>query len=594
MSDYLQSSRIKKCPLWVRGLDVSVALGFVFLLYNGLSNRTPGVEPSEFAGAVDMTPLDQVAVQQEGRIKSFDSHARTMMQFINGLNEIDGQGHSFTYLDLLFRPEAYESRPSVYVKKKIIRQRVAQALDDTHALPPATREVFMETGMIAPAWLFLPPVQDLLAVMERNVMRGEREAGAIRSALALVTRTSILAERLQIIPPSVGDESVAWHSVDELGLAGMPRDDAHAGVAAGRGIPDLDSQIEAKLSAAWQGLAESWRNEDAPAVNEALIELATLVATVNPGIYPDTERLRWESWYFRHRGLTWGWVFYLLAVVPLLMALIYRWRWAHIAGMAVFVLAFALHTSTLGLRWYISQRWPNSNMFEAVTTAAWFGGIGALLLELWVRRRPLRGLFALASAGASMTAMMCTYFLPVTLSANVSNMMPILADVWLYIHTNVIIFSYCLIFMGGLTGLFYLRYRLGGGDPGVAKAGGAGTLIMDTGGAGGFLRSDKATLGQILDAGTMVLMELAFILLWTGLVMGAIWADHSWGRPWGWDPKEVFALCTFLIFLILVHVRFKVRDKGLWTAVLAVVGCAVMLFNWIVINFVIRGLHSYA
>jgi ABC-type transport system involved in cytochrome c biogenesis permease subunit len=90
----------------------------------------------------------------------------------------------------------------------------------------------------------------------------------------------------------------------------------------------------------------------------------------------------------------------------------------------------------------------------------------------------------------------------------------------------------------------------------------------------------------------MVLVELAFIMLWTGLVMGAIWADHSWGRPWGWDPKEVFALNTFLIFLVLLHVRLKVRDKAFWTAILAVVGFEVMMFNWIVVNFVISGLHS--
>ena len=92
----------------------------------------------------------------------------------------------------------------------------------------------------------------------------------------------------------------------------------------------------------------------------------------------------------------------------------------------------------------------------------------------------------------------------------------------------------------------------------------------------------------------MVLMELSFVMLWAGLVMGAIWADHSWGRPWGWDPKEVFALETFVVFLLLVHVRWRVKDKGFWTALLALVGAGVMLFNWIVVNFVITGLHSYA
>ena len=113
-------------------------------------------------------------------------------------------------------------------------------------------------------------------------------------------------------------------------------------------------------------------------------------------------------------------------------------------------------------------------------------------------------------------------------------------------------------------------------------------------GGGGFLTEDRPAPGQVYDGATMVLVELSFIMLWTGIVMGAIWADHSWGRPWGWDPKEVFALNTFLIFLILVHVRLKVRDKAFWTAVLAVIGFEVMMFNWIVVNFVISGLHSYA
>src|SRR5205085_6722707 len=60
-------------------------------------------------------------------------------------------------------------------------------------------------------------------------------------------------------------------------------------------------------------------------------------------------------------------------------------------------------------------------------------------------------------------------------------------------------------------------------------------------------------LAQMLDSATMLILELFFITLWTGVIMGAVWADHSWGRPWGWDPKEVFALNTWIIFLILVH-----------------------------------------
>jgi ABC-type transport system involved in cytochrome c biogenesis permease subunit len=137
----------------------------------------------------------------------------------------------------------------------------------------------------------------------------------------------------------------------------------------------------------------------------------------------------------------------------------------------------------------------------------------------------------------------------------------------------------------------YLAWRAAGGGRDYARVGGAGAAIEMAGAAGDAARP---SLGTILDGVTMLLTELSFIMLWAGIVMGAIWADHSWGRPWGWDPKEVFALNTFVIFALLIHVRWKVRDKGLWTAVLGIVGAAVMLFNWIVINFVISGLHSYA
>ena len=239
-------------------------------------------------------------------------------------------------------------------------------------------------------------------------------------------------------------------------------------------------------------------------------------------------------------------------------------------------------------------------MYEAVTTAAWFGSVGALVIEVLVRRTAMKSVFALSAATASMVALMAAYYLPAYMNPNISNMMPVLNDIWLYIHTNAIIFSYCLIFMAAVSGGLYIVNRMFGGAPAYAKAGGAASVLLATGvGAtqvsqGGTAPVRRARLGEVLDGVSMVLMELSFVLLWAGLVMGAIWADHSWGRPWGWDPKEVFALETFIVFAVLIHVRMKVHDKGLWTAWLCVLGAVVMLFNWIVINFVITGLHSYA
>lgn len=99
---------------------------------------------------------------------------------------------------------------------------------------------------------------------------------------------------------------------------------------------------------------------------------------------------------------------------------------------------------------------------------------------------------------------------------------------------------------------------------------------------------------QHLDWSHLIILNMVFIFLFVGIILGAVWADYSWGRPWGWDPKEVFAMNTWLIYAILIHARFVARERGLWTAWLSVAGCLMMAFNWCYVNFFIVGLHSYA
>ena len=94
----------------------------------------------------------------------------------------------------------------------------------------------------------------------------------------------------------------------------------------------------------------------------------------------------------------------------------------------------------------------------------------------------------------------------------------------------------------------------GGVKPEKYAVGGAASLMMGTSPTQSFLKPEPPTTSQVLDGATMVLVELSFVALWTGLVMGAIWADHSWGRPWGWDPKEVFVLVGLGVTPFVVNV----------------------------------------
>ncbi len=654
----------------IRVIDLLVVVAVLgYCGYKGMTRAPTGQQgPSPFERQLRLGPLQTTAVQADGRVRSFESHAKVYMGYVTGPRSIDGRSDGFTYLDLLFRPERYDDVDLLYVKNKNVRAQILEALQGHPDLDAARVSAIDRSGLIARRLISEPAVQALLQRLGRDLIRTAKPVDAIRSALT-VSDSRFLIDALRVVAPPDGNTGTPWLSMADLSAtSGVPKDDVHGGMDGRTVIPGLDPAFQEEVSDTWTALASAWRVEDASTVNRQLERLAALVPTVSPRLYPSRGRLQMESWYFGNKSMTWVWLIYLASVVPLLMSVIYKWDGARKAGMLMFLIAFAFHTVSLGIRWYISGRWPNSNMFEAVTTSAWFGGVGALILEWVVRRSAYRNLFALGSAAASMAALMAAYFLPAQLDSSINNKMAALNDVWLYIHTNMIIWSYAVIGLACVPALLQLRHRwcltwddetiprprllilplalavlnytgyrllmhvlddparelAGGSFIGVsgtfwaslmivlleassvrtrraagakierAASGGAAALIMGSTSSSSFIKPDRPTASQVFDGATMVLVELSFVMLWTGIVMGAIWADHSWGRPWGWDPKEVFALNTFLIFLILIHVRLKVRDKAFWTAILAILGFEVMMFNWIVVNFVITGLHSYA
>lgn len=653
----------------IRWIDVMVIGAIVALIgFFGFGRaRAPKPQMSEFAQQVRLDPLYQIAVQADGRLRSFESHAKTTLSYIAGARVIRGQTSGVTYLDLIFRPESYRAEEIIFVKNKEVRRQIIDAASGQAAIDKETGDRWLDVGLFPRPTLLSQPVMGLMQRLSGDLIRTAKTVDAIEAAMR-VSEPSYLTSNLRIVPPPGVDVRRPWIAIDDVLASTAPTDQAHAAIRKTGNIEGLKEDVQKNLADAWGALGAAWRAQDAAKVNAEIEKLVAMVHGLQSPLYPSVKRLEMESWYFRYKSMTWVWLLYLAAVAPLLMSVIYRWDRARTIGMVLFGIAFAAHTVSVAIRWYISGRWPNANMFEAVTTSAWFGGVGALILEWVARRTALRNLFALGSAAMSMIALMAAYFLPAQLDSSLNNKTAALNDIWLYIHTNVIIWSYAVIGLGCVPALLQLRHRwcrlwdLGviprfrlillpmamgvlnytaylllmmaidrdhhglsanklwavmGASLGATmfialeivgargrriagfaldrgSAGGAASLMSNPAPVGTFLKANGPTATQVFDGATMVLVELAFIMLWTGTVMGAIWADHSWGRPWGWDPKEVFALNTFLIFLILIHVRLKVRDKAFWTAVLAIVGFEVMMFNWIVVNFVISGLHSYA
>jgi cytochrome c-type biogenesis protein CcsB len=238
-------------------------------------------------------------------------------------------------------------------------------------------------------------------------------------------------------------------------------------------------------------------------------------------------------------------------------------------GVALTVLGFLLSLFGVVMRALAAQRAPWGNMFEFTITAMVFV-VGVYLILVW--RAGVRWLG-----------------LPVTLLAAVGNglavtvfyvavapLVPALHSVWFLIHIVAAAISGAAFNVGGLMSILYLIKK---------RAEERDTV--------------RGYLGRVPESRKIDLIAYRFnafaFPLWTfTVVAGAIWAEYAWGRYWGWDPKETWALVTWVIYACYLHARSTAGWRGTKAAVIAIIGLASFWFNFVGINLLVSGLHSYA
>jgi ABC-type transport system involved in cytochrome c biogenesis permease subunit len=255
----------------------------------------------------------------------------------------------------------------------------------------------------------------------------------------------------------------------------------------------------------------------------------------------------------------------LAAVLTLVLSLLVGVRALYLAGLGFYVASLLVQGLGFFLRITISGRAPVSNMYETVIFVAFMSALFALILELIYRRTVI----CLAGAAVATLGLVLADQLPLALDPKISPMVPILrTNYWLTVHVLTIVSSYA----GGT-----LAWGLGNL-----------TLILLVCGKG------KPDYLHTLSQFTYRAMQITVLLLAAGTFLGGWWAAESWGRFWGWDPKEVGALVALVCYVIPLHARYVgwVKDFGL--AVSAVLCYASILLSWYVVNFVVAaGLHSY-
>jgi cytochrome c-type biogenesis protein CcsB len=227
---------------------------------------------------------------------------------------------------------------------------------------------------------------------------------------------------------------------------------------------------------------------------------------------------------------------------------------------------FLFHTLGLGLRWYIAGHAPMSNGYESMIFISW-----ATLLAGFIFSR--KSAFALSAAAilSSMTLMVAHMSF---MDPEITNLVPVLKSYWLTLHVSVIISSYGFLGVGAILGLISLILLCLSNDKNRER-------ISDT--------IDELT---VINFKTLTL-GLYFVTI--GTFLGAVWANESWGRYWGWDPKETWSLITIIIYSIVIHSRRIPGMKDIFIFnLISLFAFSSVLMTYFGVNYYLSGMHSYA
>ena len=234
--------------------------------------------------------------------------------------------------------------------------------------------------------------------------------------------------------------------------------------------------------------------------------------------------------------------------------------------LGIVVILFAFQTAGLGIRWYISGHAPWSNGYESMVFISWatcFAGI------LFARRSEITLSMTTLLAGLSLMVAGMSWMSP-----EITPLVPVLKSYWLIVHVAIITSSYGFLGVGALLGAMNL-------------------ILMVLRNKNNAIRINLTIkeLVNIID----ISLIIGLIMVTLGSFLGGVWANESWGRYWGWDPKETWALVTVLVYTFISHMHKIPGFKGNFAmSAAALVGFGSVLMTYFGVNYYLSGLHSYA
>jgi ABC-type transport system involved in cytochrome c biogenesis permease subunit len=515
------------------------------------------------AFAVDVSSLRLLPVLDHGRIKPIDSVARETVRFVTGYEHFglvaagsDGEQEISQTMDPLAlvldwsaHPVEWQTRPLLYVPLLTLRAKLG--------LPETQRWVSPRAVMENASFRdWVKGVEQKHSAADQNHetifytnpddKRVEDAAISLDSQLQLFEAATDLTD--YAVLPTDGPKSENWLPLGVvLNLTGQ------------------DADVARPVTTAWNDVMTAFKQDDNAAFASASGQFIDAIHTLVGGDYADAGRLGLEVQYNLFKPFEWASVFYFLTVMVLIAALMSRRRGLYIAAVSAFGLAIAFHGFSFAWRCRITGWAPVTNMYETVIWVAMMGAVFSFVLELIYRQRTI----AIGGAVVALLATIVANSMPPEFGSQFKNLTPVLrSNYWLTIHVLTIVSSYAAFALALILGNIVLgQFIHGKVEPGI-------------------IRQNLLFIYRAVQIGVL--------LVASGTILGGLWADVSWGRFWGWDPKEVWALIVLLTYLALLHGRYAGWIKQFGLAAGAVVCFTAVLMSWYGVNFVLgAGLHSY-
>ena len=537
-----------------RTLGALLALAAVFTYSNSYADElNPIIKTVKSFDKAHAEKFGKLVVQDSsGRMKPLDTLSTEILNKIYRGNSILGLDANQIVLGMMVRPDAWREIKMIRTSNKEINKVIGIGEDDKYA----SFSQFFEYPNEMQGYKLGQYAEEAARKAPKDRDKFDKAILAVdeRVNVAFMVYTGSIIK----IWPKPNDVDQKWFATVDA-LQGF---DQETSMKIRNIAIEYFSNIDNALKTG------EWSKAD-----EALKGIVNYQKFYGAAVYPDKNKIDLEIAYNHSNVFEKLWpLYFLVGFVLLILSFIkilkpsFNLNIFSKSAMFLLIAFFIAHTLGLAVRWYISGHAPWSNGFESMVYIAWATVLAGFIFS---KHSPITLASTSILAGLILFVAHLSWMDP-----KVTNLVPVLQSYWLSIHVSMITASYGFLGLGALLGfitviLFVLRNS-----------------------------SNEARINSsILELNAINEMSLliGLTLLTVGNFLGGVWANESWGRYWGWDPKETWALVTILVYAVVVHLRFiKAIYNPFNYSVISLLAFTSVIMTYFGVNYYLAGMHSYA